>query len=103
MIEPWAAVVIGLVPGVIFVFADLLLQKLKIDDVVLAVPVHLFCGMWGVLAVGIFSSPLNFQAAFGADTCGILYGCSNGAAQLGKQAAFILIVFGWVAATTTIV
>ncbi|MBX2844949.1 MAG: ammonium transporter [Saprospiraceae bacterium] len=45
---------IGLVAGAIVVFGIALLDKLKLDDPVGAIPVHLFCGIWGTLAVGIF-------------------------------------------------
>ena len=45
------ATLIGAVGGVIVVFAVPFLDKLKIDDVVGAIPVHLFCGIWGTLAV----------------------------------------------------
>jgi Amt family ammonium transporter len=36
-----------------------LLEKLHIDDVVSAIPVHLFCGMWGVIACGLFAHQVN--------------------------------------------
>ncbi|MGI9425705.1 MAG: ammonium transporter, partial [Hyphomicrobiaceae bacterium] len=45
----WQAVAIGAVGGVIVVFAVPLLDKFKIDDVVGAIPVHLFAGIWGTL------------------------------------------------------
>ncbi|NDV02578.1 ammonium transporter [Pseudoroseicyclus sp. CLL3-39] len=46
-----AATLIGAVGGVIVVFAIPLLDKVKVDDVVGAIPVHLFCGIWGTIAV----------------------------------------------------
>ncbi|MDA4845476.1 ammonium transporter [Hoeflea poritis] len=46
-----AATLIGAVGGVIVVFAVPMLDKLKIDDVVGAIPVHLFAGIWGTIAV----------------------------------------------------
>ncbi|MFU8819526.1 MAG: ammonium transporter [Desulfurivibrio sp.] len=51
-----AAVVIGLIAGVIVVFSILLLDRLRLDDPVGAISVHLTCGVWGTLAVGIFSA-----------------------------------------------
>ena len=48
-----AATLIGAVGGVIVVYAVPLLDKLKIDDVVGAIPVHLFAGIWGTIAVVI--------------------------------------------------
>jgi len=50
------ATLIGAVGGVIVVFAVPFLDKLKIDDVVGAIPVHLFCGVWGTLAVLLTNS-----------------------------------------------
>lgn len=47
------AAFIGAVGGILVVFAVPLLDKLKIDDVVGAIPVHLVCGIWGTLAVPI--------------------------------------------------
>jgi len=46
-----SAILIGAVGGAIVVFAVPLLDKLKIDDVVGAIPAHLLCGIWGTLAV----------------------------------------------------
>ncbi|MCB1319055.1 MAG: SpoIIE family protein phosphatase, partial [Leptospiraceae bacterium] len=48
------ALVIGLVGGVLVVPAERLLERLRIDDAVGAVPVHLVAGIWGTLAVGLF-------------------------------------------------
>lgn len=49
------AVLIGLVAGVLVVFSVIFFDKIKIDDPVGAISVHLSCGIWGTLAVGIFS------------------------------------------------
>jgi Amt family ammonium transporter len=49
-----SALVIGSVAGVLVVFSAITLDKFKLDDVVGAVSVHLTCGIWGTLAVGIF-------------------------------------------------
>ncbi|ARO13683.1 ammonium transporter marine subtype [Ketogulonicigenium robustum] len=51
-----AATLIGAVGGIIVVFAVSFLDKLKLDDVVGAVPVHLFAGIWGTIAV-VFTNP----------------------------------------------
>lgn len=55
----WQAVVIGAVGGVIVVFTVPLLDKLRIDDVVGAIPVHLFAGIWGTLIVAWTNSDAN--------------------------------------------
>src|SRR6056297_1489378 len=53
------ATLIGAVGGVIVVFTVPLLDKLRIDDVVGAIPVHLFAGIWGTLAVALTNSDAN--------------------------------------------
>jgi len=50
-----SAIIIGLVAGIIVVFSVVTLDRLKLDDPVGAISVHLICGIWGTLAVGIFS------------------------------------------------
>ena len=52
---------IGAVGGVIVVFAVPMLDRLKIDDVVGAIPVHLFAGIWGTLAVCFTNSAATFS------------------------------------------
>ena len=56
VITPGAAILIGFIAGILVVLSSILLDKLKLDDVVGAVSVHLTCGVWGTLAVGIFST-----------------------------------------------
>lgn len=63
-----AATLIGAVGGVIVVFAVPFLDKLKIDDVVGAIPVHLFAGIWGTIAV-VFT---NGDASIGTQLYSIL-------------------------------
>ena len=54
--SPMDAILIGTVAGVLIVFAVNLIDKLKLDDPVGAIAVHLVCGIWGTLAVGIFGN-----------------------------------------------
>ena len=56
LMSPNESVLVGLIGGVIVVFAVALLDKLKLDDPVGAIAVHLGCGIWGTLAVGIFGN-----------------------------------------------
>jgi|AntRauTorckE6833_2_1112554.scaffolds.fasta_scaffold01081_5 Amt family ammonium transporter len=76
------AVMVGATAGVIVVFAILMFDKLKIDDPVGAISVHGVCGVWGTLAVGIFT-PASFLTQ--------LIGTS---AILGVTFVFSLAVFG---------
>jgi Amt family ammonium transporter len=95
-VSPWAAIVIGLVAGVIVVLGALLLDRIRVDDPVGAVPVHGMNGIWGTLCVGIFG-----QKSLGLPHDGLLYG--GGLHQLGIQAmgvftvaAFVIVVMGLV-------
>ncbi len=63
----FGSLLIGAVGGVIVVFTVPLLDKLKIDDVVGAIPVHLFAGIWGTIAVAFSGS-----ATLGAQITGII-------------------------------
>ncbi len=65
-----AALFIGAVAGVLVVLSAVTLDKFKLDDVVGAVSVHLTCGIWGTLAVGIFST--NPDHTFGTQLIGVL-------------------------------
>ena len=58
---PTDAIIIGAIGGVIVVLGVALLDKCKLDDPVGAIPVHLFAGIWGTLAVGIFGASASFD------------------------------------------
>ena len=59
--SPTDAILIGLIAGVVIVLGVALIDKLKLDDPVGAVAVHLICGIWGTLAVGIFGALASFD------------------------------------------
>ncbi len=59
--SPTNAIIIGLFAGVIVVLGIALIDKFKLDDPVGAVAVHLICGIWGTLAVGIFGAMAGFD------------------------------------------
>lgn len=75
------AVIIGMAGGLIVVWSVLLLDYLKVDDVVGAIPVHLFCGVWGTIAVVL----------------------SNPDATLVGQVTSVAIVIGFVGVTTAFI
>ena len=58
------ATLIGAIGGVIVVFAVPMLDKMKIDDVVGAIPVHLLAGIWGTLAVPLSNGGTSFVTQF---------------------------------------
>ena len=67
-VTPGAAAIIGAVGGIVMLIGAFILEKLKLDDAVGAVPVHLCAGVWGTLAVGIFGQPelLGTNPIFGS-------------------------------------
>ena len=96
---PWVgyfpAMIIGIVGGVIVVFAVLFFDGLKIDDPVGAVSVHLVNGTWGTLAVGLFANPAagpGFEPGNLAPLAGLFYG--GGFKQVGIQLLGIVSVGG---------
>ncbi|WP_440931871.1 ammonium transporter [Candidatus Pelagibacter sp.] len=60
--SPFAAILIGAVGGIIVVYGTKFLLQLKIDDVVGAVPAHLFAGIWGTLIVPATNADASFSA-----------------------------------------
>jgi ammonium transporter, Amt family len=58
---PTDAILIGIIAGVIIVLGISLIDRLKLDDPVGAIAVHLICGIWGTLAVGIFGAMAGFE------------------------------------------
>lgn len=81
-VDPWAAVVIGLIGGVLVVYSMKFFEKLKIDDPIFALSVHGVAGVWGTLSTGFFATPE--LAAMNGGLPGLLYG--GGFTQLGVQA-----------------
>jgi Amt family ammonium transporter len=64
VVDTWAAVVIGIIAGPVYVLASKLLLILRIDDVVDAVPVHLFGGMWGLISTGLLAERHRLTRAY---------------------------------------
>ncbi|AGK55440.1 ammonium transporter [Bacillus sp. 1NLA3E] len=70
-ISQWSAIAIGIISGVIVIYATLLIDHLKIDDPVGAVSVHGFNGMFGTIAVGLFDSTHGLFTTGNASLLGI--------------------------------
>ncbi len=95
----FGAMLIGLVSGVVATNGVLILDRWRIDDPVGAVPVHLFCGVWGTLALGFLADP---DAVPGGDgPAGLLYGGSPG--QLFSQLTGVLAIVGFASVTVAAV
>eukprot|EP00658_Telonema_sp_P-2_P041069 TRINITY_DN29373_c0_g1_i1.p1 TRINITY_DN29373_c0_g1~~TRINITY_DN29373_c0_g1_i1.p1 ORF type:complete len:536 (-),score=147.96 TRINITY_DN29373_c0_g1_i1:289-1896(-) len=89
--EPWAAVLIGAVAAPVYVGSSKLLKTLRIDDVIDAVPVHFFGGMWGVFSTGLLVS----DDLAGSHDAGLFY---DGSALIGWQICGIVAITAWSAA-----
>tara|TARA_B100000614_G_scaffold246634_1_gene252837 strand:+ start:329 stop:1570 length:1242 start_codon:yes stop_codon:yes gene_type:complete len=59
--SPTDALIIGSIAGGIIVFSVSVIDKLKLDDPVGAIAVHLICGVWGTVAVGLFGSLASLE------------------------------------------
>jgi Amt family ammonium transporter len=88
-VSPTGAFFIGIIAGFVVVYATDLLEFLRIDDPIGAVPVHMACGIWGTLSLGLFATgQFGLPVPTGADTStvvkGLFYG--GGTTQLLAQA-----------------
>ena len=90
-VSPTGAFFIGIVAGVVVIWATDVLEYVRIDDPIGAVPVHLVCGIWGTVSLGLFATgAYGAPTATGADTSaavivkGLFYG--GGTGQLVAQA-----------------
>ncbi len=98
VVDCLGSAIIGIVSGLLVCFGVWLLDyKLHIDDPVGAVAVHMFNGIWGTIAVGLFAT----DSVPGNEIKGLFYG--GGFSQLGKQCLAILTVGLWTALTMTLV
>ena len=95
------ATIIGFVAGLLVCFGVWLLdEKLRIDDPVGAVAVHMMNGIWGTFAVGLFATDTAPGFAIAGIEKGLFYG--GGFHQLGLQCLGIITVGAWAAITITI-
>jgi ammonium transporter, Amt family len=103
VVEPGLAIVTGLIAGLLYMWASSFLLRIKIDDAVDAIPVHMFNGAWGILATGFFAAPERLELTYGnSDHPGLFYSFRHGgvdAALLGNQLCVILFIVGWCVCT----
>ena len=93
-VEAWAAVVIGLIAGVLVCWGVIMLDKLHIDDPVGAFPVHGLNGLWGVISVGLFADGTYGNYTTEAPyVTGLFYG--GGFGQLAAQLISAIVCFVW--------
>ena len=94
-VESWSAVVIGAAAGPIVVYGSRFLENVvKLDDPVWAVPCHMMCGLWGLLAVGIFADGTYLEVS------GLIDGNSE---QIVSQLIAMVTVVAWTAVTSALI
>ncbi len=104
--DAFGSIAIGAVAGLLVVFGVWLLDyKLRVDDPVGAVAVHMMNGIWGTVSVGFFATETapgySIANASGQELVGLFYG--GGFELLGLQLIGFISVAAWTAATITIV
>ena len=94
-VSPWAAMLIGLIGGVIAVWGVLLTERRGIDDPVGAASVHGLAGVWGMIAVGLLADGTFGQGVNGVSAAvrGLLYG--GGGGQLLCQVIAVAACVVW--------
>jgi len=100
VIDPFMSVVIGFVGGVVYVAWSTVMLKCKIDDPIDAIAVHLGCGIWSNLSVGLFATKGYMTRIYGERpvTYGIFYG--GGFYQFGVQVLMTVVIIVFVGSTS---
>ncbi|HHH26922.1 MAG TPA: ammonium transporter [Polyangiaceae bacterium] len=83
VIGPLESMVVGAIGGVLAVEAVFVLDRFKLDDPVGAIPVHLVCGVFGTLAVGLFANTSDVQGLFHGGGASLLAAQALGVAMCG--------------------
>ena len=97
-VQPWAAMTIGIIAGIVVIIAARFIERRGVDDPVGAVAVHGVNGTFGVLAVGLFADG-QYGAGWNGTTTttkgvtGLFYDASEGLGQLGAQAIAVVILW----------
>ena len=104
IIEPWAAVLTGGIAGLVYLYGSKLLLRLRIDDAIDSIPVHMFGGAWGMVATALFASPSKFEQVYGHDDhVGLFYALARGsdAKLLAANLVGLFFIAGFSAAIMT--
>jgi len=87
--EPWSAFFIGLIGSVVYTLACKIMRRLGVDDPIEASMVHGACGMWGLIAVGIFDNKF-----------GLISDSNDSVSYFGWQCLGIVAIISWVTVFT---
>jgi len=98
VVEPWAAMMIGIIGGFVYIGASNMIKVCWIDDPLDAFPIHGVCGVWGVLSVGIFATRSNINRAYSFDNDAMTSGN-----QFRNQLIGVIAIMIWVVATSSLI
>lgn len=99
VVEPWAALLSGIISSIIFDLTCKLWEKRKIDDPLCASPMHGVCGAWGLIATGLFAKEDYVKQFYGrpanqSTPHGLFYG--GGGRLIACQIIGIAVTVAWV-------
>lgn len=93
-VESWAAIIIGLVSGLLYLAGSLFMVRIGVDDAVDAIPIHMLGGIWGAMGTGLFAVPKYIEMSHGEmSSAGWFYSNGN---LFACQLIGIAFVVGWV-------
>lgn len=92
------AVLTGMIGALVYIGSSKLMKKIGVDDPVDAIAVHGFCGIWGVIATGLFFKEKLLLAAYSGRECDTSVG-----SQLKWQLLGLIAIIGWVSAFSIVI
>lgn len=107
IVEPWAACLIGCLSGILYILSSnlIVMKCFRIyNDCMGTISIHLFNGIWGCIATGIFASPRYVANAFGfnAHYSGLLYVGSSNGTLIVNELLGIVFILAWTIGTMTV-
>jgi len=94
-VDTWAAVVIGVVAGWVYLTGSAALVRCRIDDAVDGIPVHFGGGLWGMLSTGLLTDPQLLERAFGDGTHAGWFFNMKDFTLMGNQLLAVVFIFAW--------
>ncbi|KAJ4785506.1 Ammonium transporter [Rhynchospora pubera] len=101
VVEPWAAIICGIISALVLIGFNMLSEKFEFDDPLEAAQLHGGCGAWGILFTSLFAKKEFVNEVFGARSGGRPYGLfmGGGGKLFAAHIVAILVNIGWVSAT----
>ncbi|KAL9653773.1 hypothetical protein ABK040_012834 [Willaertia magna] len=103
-VQPWASVIVGATSALVYFFGVFVLESCYVDDPCVAVPIHAFCGAWGVFLGGLFATKEQIIKLYSLDSDLSVYGLFySGNWEMVAVNIFGIVIIGlWVAFSSVI-